>query len=79
MKIPLEIRYLRRTGPALSAAMLLGLTLAGCTDETGDPPAGHVLDAQQQALERARAVEDEVQDAARRQAERIEEAEGGAR
>lgn len=78
MKIPPEIRNLRRAGPLLAAAILLGLTLAGCTDETGDAPAGHVLDAQQQALERARGVEDEVQDAARRQAERIEKAEGGA-
>ena len=58
----------------LVAAMLLA---AGCTDDTGDEAGGHALDAQLQALERARSVEDDVADAARRQRERIDEQEGG--
>ncbi|MGK7297351.1 MAG: hypothetical protein ACNS61_16260 [Candidatus Wenzhouxiangella sp. M2_3B_020] len=58
----------------LAAAMLLA---AGCTDDTGDETEGHALDAQQQALERARGVEEDVADAAQRQRERIEEQEDG--
>ena len=44
-------------------------------DESGDEPEGHMLEAQQQALERARGVERDVAEAARRQAEQIDESE----
>lgn len=49
------------------------LACGACTDGSGDEPAGHVLEAQQQALERARDVERDVAEAARRQAEQIDE------
>ena len=58
----------------LAAALLLA---GACTDDTGDETEGHALDAQQQALERARDVEQDVADAAQRQRERIEEQEDG--
>ncbi|MFO7763608.1 MAG: hypothetical protein R6V61_07745 [Wenzhouxiangellaceae bacterium] len=53
------------------------LACGACTDGSGDPPEGHVLEAQQQALERARGVERDVAEAARRQAEQIDESENG--
>lgn len=60
------------------AALAVALLLAGsCTDDTGDESEGRVLEAQQQALERARGVEQDVADAAKRQRERIEEQENG--
>lgn len=59
------------------AAVLAALLLGACTDNTGDDSGSHVLETQQQALERARSVEQDVAEAARRQAEEIERAEGG--
>lgn len=53
------------------------LACGACTDESGDPPEGHVLESQQQALERARNVEQDVAEAARRQAKQIDESENG--
>ena len=63
-----------RTTMMLAALAILS---AGCTDESRDRSEGHALDTQQQALERARDVEDDLADAAKRQRERIEEQEGG--
>ncbi|MBS3744431.1 MAG: hypothetical protein KGY48_08795 [Wenzhouxiangellaceae bacterium] len=51
------------------------LACGACADESGDEPEGHMLEAQQQALERARGVERDVAEAARRQAEQIDESE----
>lgn len=53
------------------------LACAGCTDDSGDEPGGHALETQQQALEKARDVEQDMRDAAQRQAEQIEESEKG--
>lgn len=57
--------------------LLLVLALSACTDNTGDDPEGHLLETQQQALERARGVEKDVAEAARRRAEQIEDSEDG--
>jgi hypothetical protein len=59
------------------AAALAGALLGACTDNTGDESESNVLETQQQALERARNVEEDVAEAARRQAEEIERSEGG--
>lgn len=67
---------MKRVNPAIAVAVAAAL-LGACTDESGDAPEGSVLEAQQQALERARDVEQDVAEAARRQAEAIERAEGG--
>jgi len=55
--------------------MLLALSVAGlcaCTDDTGDETDG-LLETQQQAIERAEDVEEDMLEAARRQREQIEE------
>lgn len=59
------------------AAALAALLLGACTDNTGNDAESNVLETQQQALERARDVEQDVADAARRQAEQIERSEDG--
>lgn len=53
------------------------LVLSACTDNTGDDPDGHLLETQQKALERARNVEQDVAEAARRRAGQIEDSEDG--
>lgn len=64
---------------ALSTVSVILTTLAcgACTDNSGDESDGHVLEAQQQAVERARGVEEDMAEAARRQAEQIENSENG--
>ena len=57
---------------------LLALTLVGCgpapSDELDSTESeAHLLEAQEQALERARAVEDQVLDTAEQQREAIDE------
>jgi len=59
----------------LTALMIAGFVVTGCTDETGDESEGHLLEAQQQALERARNVEDDIAAAAERRSRQIDEAE----
>lgn len=66
-----------RKAIALSAVLFVAVLTGACTDDTGDAPESHILETQQQALERARGVEQDVAEAARRQAEQIERAEGG--
>lgn len=63
-------------------AQLVGVVLAAtllgaCTDDTGNDSESNVLETQQQALEKARNVEQDVAEAARRQAEEIERSEDG--
>lgn len=66
-----------KNAPATIALALAALCCGACTDNSGDEAEGHLLDAQQQALERARNVEQDVAEAARRQAEEIERSEDG--
>lgn len=66
-----------RKAVALSAVFLVAVLLGACTDDTGDAPESNILETQQQALERARGVEQDVAEAARRQAEEIERSESG--
>ncbi|GEM_PF-2474110 len=62
----------------LIIAVLAALLLGACTDNTSDDSESGVLETQHQALERARDVEQDVAEAARRQAEEIERsADGG--
>ncbi|MEX0914324.1 MAG: hypothetical protein WD397_10520 [Wenzhouxiangellaceae bacterium] len=56
---------------------LIALLCSACTDNSGDESDGHLLETQQQAVERARDVEQDMADAARRQAEQIENSEDG--
>lgn len=61
------------------ALLAMSWTLTGCgSDEpsTADPQDAHLLEAQEQALERARAVEDQVLEAAEQQREAIDEQDG---
>jgi len=55
------------------AIVLIALACSACTDETGDEADGHLLETQQQALERARGVEQDVAEAARQRAEQIDD------
>ena len=61
----------------VAGALAATVLLASCTDDTGDDSESNLLETQYQALERARDVEKDVAEAARRQAEEIERAEGG--
>lgn len=61
-------------------AVVICVALAGCgngdetmAEQAGDASDAHLLEAQEQALERARAVEDQVLEAAEQQREAIEE------
>ena len=59
---------------------LLALMLSGCTPDQNDEPdpaeaETHLLESQQQALERARAVEDQLQEAADQRLEALDEQE----
>lgn len=65
---------MKKTIPLIAAACAAVLIVA-CTDDTGDDSDSSILDTQQQALERARGVEQDVAEAARRQAEEIERSE----
>jgi len=65
-----ELRLLAGWSLALSLA-------AGCTDDSGDGDAGHVLEEHQRAVERARGVEDDMAKAAREQRRRIDADEDG--
>lgn len=67
------MKMFSRILPAAFAALLAG----GCTDNSGDEPENSVVETSQQALQRARDVEKDVADAARRQAEQIERSEDG--
>jgi len=64
----------------IAIVVLLALGLSACTeapqDESGVSPEGGLLDDQQRVLERARTVEEEVLEAARRQRENIERQSG---
>lgn len=53
--------------------LLVILASSACTDDTGDDPEGHLFESQERALERARNVEQDVAEAARRRAEQIDE------
>lgn len=66
---------MKKAFPVITAA-LMGALLGACTDDTGDASGGNVLETQQQALDRARNVEEDVAEAARRRAEEIERSEG---
>ncbi|HKL52914.1 MAG TPA: hypothetical protein VJ902_03070 [Wenzhouxiangellaceae bacterium] len=66
-----------KTATPVIAAALAAVILGACTDNSGDTPENNVLEGQHQALERARDVEKDVAEAARRQAEEIERSEGG--
>jgi len=57
--------------------VFLGLACSACTDNTGDESDRHLLEDQQQALERARDIEQDVAEAAQRRAEQIEDSEDG--
>lgn len=67
---------MKRASPVIAVALAAAL-LGACTDDTGDASKSNILEAQQNALERARAVEQDVAEAARRQAEEIERSEKG--
>ena len=67
---------MKKTIPLIGAA-LAGMLLGACTDDTGHDSESNVLETQQQALQRARDVEQDVAEAAKRQAEEIERSEGG--
>jgi len=54
---------------------LATLACAACTDDTGDESDGHLLESQQQAIQRARDVETDVAEAAQRRDQRIEDSE----
>lgn len=58
------------------AVSFAALLLAACTDNTGDDSGAHILETREQALDRARNVEKDIADAARRQAEQIERSSG---
>ncbi|HKL50877.1 MAG TPA: hypothetical protein VJ908_06895 [Wenzhouxiangellaceae bacterium] len=58
------------------AVALASVLLGACSDDAGDASESNILETQQQALERARGVEQDMAEAARRQAEQIERAEG---
>jgi len=68
---------MKKTAIALIAATFAAVILGACTDNSGDTSQNNVLESQQQALERAKNVESDVAQAARRQAEEIERSEGG--
>ncbi len=65
----------------IALVLLLAVGLAACTEAPRDRSGNHsddasdagLFDSQQRALERARAVEDEVLEAARKQREKIEQ------
>lgn len=59
------------------AVVLASICCCACTDNSGDEAEGHLLETQQKALERARDVEEDVAEAARRRAEEIDRAESG--
>jgi len=62
----------------LITAVALAVSLLGaCTDDSGDDSRSNVLETQQEALQRARDVEQDVAEAAKRRAEEIERSEGG--
>lgn len=67
---------MKKAAPMI-AAVLAAFILAACTDNSGDTSESNVLETQHQALERARNVEQDVAEAARRQAGEIERSEGG--
>ncbi len=62
-----------KPGFPTSIAFAAALMLTGCVDDTGDDAQGQLLKEHQRALERARAVEDEVAEAARAQRQHIDE------
>ena len=66
-----------KTAFGRTSIFLTVLALSACTDNTGDESDGHLLETQQQALERARDVEQDVAEAARRRAEQSRDAEEG--
>ena len=66
-----------KTAFGRTSIFLAVLALSACTDNTGDESDGHLLETQQQALERARDVEQDVAEAARRRAEQTRDAEEG--
>jgi len=66
-----------KTAGARMFLLLFVLALSACTDDTGDETERHLLETQQKALERARGVEQDVAEAARRRAEQIEDSEDG--
>ena len=64
-------------------AIAIGVALTGCgngedtmAEDTAGPQDAHLLETQEQALERARAVEDQVLEAAEQQREAIDEQTG---
>lgn len=66
-----------KNAPFTIVLIVATVCCTACTDNSGDEAEGHLLEAQQQALERARGVEQDVAEAARRQAEQIERSGGG--
>ena len=61
------------------ALLAISLNLTGCGSDqpsASEPQDAHLLEAQEQALERARAVEDQVLEAAEQQREAIDEQDG---
>lgn len=64
-------RFVHPIGAVLVTGTVLAAPLVACTDNTGNVSENNVLEAQQQALDRARGVEKDVADAARRRAEEI--------
>lgn len=63
--------------PISIALILAAICCSACTDNSGDKTEGHLLETQQQALERARDVEQDLAEAARRRAEQIDRSEEG--
>lgn len=59
------------------AILMLLAGLAGCTDPAPTEDAGQPLEQAHRALDKARDVEDQLQQAARRQAEDIDRQAGG--
>lgn len=69
----LAVKPARHLITAAAAVLLIG----GCSDDTGNASEGHILDTQEKAMERAREVEQDLAEAARRQAEQIDRSEEG--
>lgn len=74
-------QWTRTALPALAIA--IGVALTGCgngedtmAEDADEQQDAHLLEAQEQALERARAVEDQVLEAAEQQREAIDEQTG---
>lgn len=61
----------------LSAIVCAAVLTGACTDESGDASNENVLETHQKALDSARDVEQDLAEAARRQAEEIERSENG--